>query len=122
MPGFRSHHTVTILPAVDGNDAASIGDLLQEGRNIRNSLSPDVTVHGELVEEEDTAYVYKQSIELNGQVANTEGTFRHARQVPVQNNYPTTPTANATRTALVLAGFPGGSLTWTPGWYRDPPY
>ena len=99
------------LSVVDPNDAASIGDLLQEGRDIRNSLGPDVTVHGDLEEQPDTAAVYVQSIELDGSFSNeTVGTFRHARQVPVQNNYPTLPTANANRTALVLAGFPDAPL------------
>ena len=98
------------LSLADANDAVSVGDLRAEAQAIRNSISPDVTVHGDLEEEDGTAYVYKQSIELTGAVANTEGTFRHARQVPLQNNYPTLPTADATRTALVLAGFPDAPL------------
>ena len=99
------------LTVVDANEAASIGDLLQEGRDIRNSLGPDVTVHGDLEEEPDTQAVYVQSIELTGDFSDeTNGTFRHVRQTPVVSNYPTLPTANATRTALVLAAFPDAPL------------
>ena len=99
-----------VLSAADANDAVSVGDLRAEAQAIRNSIAPDITVHGDLEEEEDTAYVYKQSIELTGAVANTEGTFRHARQVPLQNNYPTMPSSNVDLTPLVLAAYPDAPL------------
>ena len=108
-----SHGDLTLA---DANDAVSVGDLRAEAQAIRNSIGPDVNVHGDLEEEPTTQAVYVQSIELSGNFSDeTNGTFRHVRQVPLQNNYPTRPTSDSSRTALVLAGFPDAPLRGRPG-------
>ena len=118
-----SHTDVTTAP---GGEAASISDLRQEGDRIRSSLAPDVSVHGTLEAEPNGSAVYTQSIELNGQFSDqTGGTFRHARQIPAVINYPTLPTANSSRTALMLAGFPDAPLRGrqgSPGTHRIDQY
>ena len=123
-----SHTDVTTAP---GGEAASISDLRQEGDRIRSSLAPDVSIHGTLEAEPDgvggiVEAVYTQSIELNGQFSDqTNGTFRHARQIPAVINYPTLPTANSSRTALMLAGFPDAPLRGrqgSPGTHRIDQY
>ena len=92
----------------DDNDAAAIGDLLTETERLRQEFGHSVAPRAVLEEEPDTSYLYDQSIELTGEL--TTPLFRHARRVDRTSEYPTLPTSNSSRTALVLAAFPDAPL------------